>query len=158
MTYLSLREVRSGTVREFEVPEVRLGREPECEWPIAGEGSEVVSGRHARFFHRDGKWWVEDVGSRNGTSLNDRHLSSGHAEPVAPGAVVALGERGPRFRVEATEKRRIMATVIEAAGAARPSAPTMPMQALEDRTLPMQAVDAVAPPPAPPPRAAPTPP
>ena len=26
--YLSLRDVRSGTVREFELPEVRLGRDP----------------------------------------------------------------------------------------------------------------------------------
>src|ERR1051326_7151900 len=130
MTYLSLRELKSGAVREFESEEVRLGRDPECEWPVSGEGSDVVSGHHARFVFRQGKWWVEDVGSRNGTSVDNQHVPHGEPRPVTHGSVVALGDRGPRFRVEATEKRRIAQTVIEPQRAARPSAPTIPLVAL----------------------------
>ena len=85
MTYLSLREIKSGTLREFETTEVRLGRDPECEWPVSGEGADVVSGHHARFVFHDGKWWVEDVGSRNGPSLNDQHVSHGQQQPVTGG-------------------------------------------------------------------------
>lgn len=32
----------------------------------------TVSGRHAVIHHRDGAWWVEDLGSTNGTRLNGR--------------------------------------------------------------------------------------
>lgn len=32
---------------------------------------EYVSNEHALISYKDGKWWLEDLGSRNGTLLND---------------------------------------------------------------------------------------
>jgi pSer/pThr/pTyr-binding forkhead associated (FHA) protein len=49
-----------------------------------------VSQQHARFFSRDGSWFVEDLGSTNGTYVNDRRIS----EPaeVHAGDVVRMGK------------------------------------------------------------------
>jgi pSer/pThr/pTyr-binding forkhead associated (FHA) protein len=49
-----------------------------------------VSQQHARFFSRDGVWFVEDLGSTNGTYLNDRRLSQ--PAEVHAGDVVRLGK------------------------------------------------------------------
>jgi pSer/pThr/pTyr-binding forkhead associated (FHA) protein/S1-C subfamily serine protease len=173
VSFIAIRDTRSGVAREFESAEVRLGRDPECEWILDGEGAEVVSGHHARLVHRDGHWWVEDVGSRNGTTLDGVPISHGQPHAVVPGSVIGLGERGPRLRVDAIEKRKTPKTVIEPLRAVRPSAPTMPMTSLEDATLPMQGLSvreestpaspaagqgAPAPPPPPPPPPSPPPP
>ncbi|UYN92069.1 MAG: FHA domain-containing protein [Anaerolineales bacterium] len=57
----------------FATAEVTLGRHPSCEWVLADE---TVSSRHARLvFHHD-HWWLEDLGSRNGTFLNGDALSA----------------------------------------------------------------------------------
>jgi pSer/pThr/pTyr-binding forkhead associated (FHA) protein len=35
-----------------------------------------VSAAHARIFSRDGSWFVEDLGSTNGTYLNQRRVTT----------------------------------------------------------------------------------
>ncbi|MHB8576164.1 MAG: FHA domain-containing protein [Dehalococcoidia bacterium] len=35
----------------------------------------TVSGRHAALAFREGRWWVEDLGSTNGTWVNDRQTT-----------------------------------------------------------------------------------
>ncbi len=32
---------------------------------------ETVSAYHARMWYQSGQWWLEDLGSRNGTRVND---------------------------------------------------------------------------------------
>jgi pSer/pThr/pTyr-binding forkhead associated (FHA) protein len=49
-----------------------------------------VSQHHARFFERDGGWYLEDLGSTNGTYLNDQRVTQ--AAEVQPGDVVRLGK------------------------------------------------------------------
>jgi pSer/pThr/pTyr-binding forkhead associated (FHA) protein/S1-C subfamily serine protease len=137
MSYLSLRDVHSGTIHEYQAEEVRVGRDPGCDWVVSGTNADVVSGYHVRFFVQDEKWWVEDVGSRNGSSLNEQHLSHLKPHPVVAGSIVGLGDRGPRLRVEATEKKKLANTVVEPQRAVRSSAPTMPLEALNASTLPM---------------------
>lgn len=44
----------------------------------------TISAYHARISCRDGTWWLEDLGSRNGTSIND--------VPVAEPAVITFGD------------------------------------------------------------------
>ncbi|GAA2736575.1 FHA domain-containing protein [Pedococcus aerophilus] len=79
-TSLPLRE--SGTV---------IGRNPECALVL---DDDFASGRHAKIFHRDGAWFVEDLGSTNGTFLGAERLT------------------GP-VRVEVGTTLRIGKTVIE---------------------------------------------
>ncbi len=146
MAFISLRNLATGTLHEFDVGEVRLGRDPSCQLVVLGEGANVVSGYHARFLHQNGKWSVEDAGSRNGTSVNDKHVSHGQPQPVSVGMIVGLGDRGPKFKVEAVEKRSIVNTVIEPQRAVRPSAPTMPLEALNDSTLPVPGLGPSKPP------------
>lgn len=49
--------------------EIAIGRLPECEIRI---DSPVVSRHHARIVNEDGRFWIEDLNSTNGTFLNGR--------------------------------------------------------------------------------------
>lgn len=55
-----------------------------------------VSTEHALITRRGDQWWLEDVGSRNGTLLNEVPLSE--AALVTVGDVIAIGET--QFKVE----------------------------------------------------------
>ncbi len=54
-----------------------------------------ASGIHARIFSRDGRTYIEDMSSTNGTQLNDATLS-GEAELI-DGDVVRIGDTELRF-------------------------------------------------------------
>jgi hypothetical protein len=49
-----------------------------------------VSSYHARLDRRDGEWWLSDLGSRNGTRLNDVPITK--AVPLASGDVIGIGQ------------------------------------------------------------------
>jgi serine phosphatase RsbU (regulator of sigma subunit) len=51
--------------------EVKVGRSSSAHLSLSDR---FLSRLHARFFLRDGEWWLEDLGSRNGTHLNDIRL------------------------------------------------------------------------------------
>jgi len=77
----------------------RLGRDPTLELPCDPD-DDVVSAVHARLWREgDGSWWLEDLGSTNGTWLNGRRLAAGAAEPLHTGDRFSLGQRGPALRV-----------------------------------------------------------
>jgi pSer/pThr/pTyr-binding forkhead associated (FHA) protein len=57
----------------FATDEVTIGRHPSCEWMIADD---TVSSRHARLRFQQDHWWLEDLGSRNGTYLNGEQLTA----------------------------------------------------------------------------------
>lgn len=77
-TSLKLRVVdppqRRGRVFELG-EEVTLGRSPGCAVPL--EDDTFTSSVHARVFARGGEFFLEDLGSTNGTWLNDERLSDG---------------------------------------------------------------------------------
>jgi hypothetical protein len=52
--------------------ELTLGRAAGCQIPLEDSYASQV---HARVFHRDGNWYVEDLGSTNGTYLNRRRVA-----------------------------------------------------------------------------------
>lgn len=72
-----------------EVPlgeEVTLGRDPGNTVVV---GDRFTSARHARVFRRDGAYWVEDLGSRNGTLLNGHRVSG--AQRLLAGDRITVG-------------------------------------------------------------------
>jgi phosphoserine phosphatase RsbU/P len=77
--------------RELDAPEVIIGRATTAGLVVPDSS---MSRHHARLFRRDGRWWVEDLGATNGTSLNDQPL----VEPKALGT-------GDRIRLGGTVVR-----------------------------------------------------
>ncbi len=73
--------------REISGSEALLGRSEECHIVLPDR---AVSRRHARIFQENGSWFVEDVGSRGGTRLNEQNLDGRVA--VSPGDEIALGQ------------------------------------------------------------------
>ncbi len=65
---------------------VLVGRAPECTLVI---DDEFASSRHARIFPRGDGWFVEDQGSRNGTTVGGVKITG--AVPVETGAVIRIG-------------------------------------------------------------------
>jgi pSer/pThr/pTyr-binding forkhead associated (FHA) protein len=59
-----------------------IGRSPSVEVSLADETVSVV---HARLWKENGRWWLEDLDSRNGTLLNQI--------PVAKKSVLCAGDR-----------------------------------------------------------------
>ena len=53
--------------------DLRIGRSDACQLPIQDT---YLSSFHARIFRRDGSWYVEDLGSTNGTYLNQRKVTA----------------------------------------------------------------------------------
>jgi len=50
-----------------------------------------VSAEHAQLTRRDGRWWLEDLGSANGTLLNKVRIKPGKATAVVEGDLVSVG-------------------------------------------------------------------
>jgi hypothetical protein len=71
-----------------------IGRSGEADLSIEDR---YASGVHARIFSRDGRTYIEDMNSTNGTRVNDAELS-GEVELI-DGDVVQIGDT--RFRFEA---------------------------------------------------------
>jgi pSer/pThr/pTyr-binding forkhead associated (FHA) protein len=67
--------------------ELTIGRATGCAVPLATDT--FVSQVHARVFHRGDDYWVEDLGSTNGTFVNGRKIDG--AIPVRRGDRVQVG-------------------------------------------------------------------
>lgn len=66
--------------------EVLVGRSAECTLVV---DDPRVSRRHARLWFEDGRYWVEDLASRNGTLLNGGAIARC---PLEPGDTLRLGD------------------------------------------------------------------
>ena len=79
-------EALAGAVFNLE-PETTIGRAPGCGVVV---DDARVSKLHARIFHAGGRWVVEDLGSTNGTLVNDQLLDL--AQNVGPGDRIQVGD------------------------------------------------------------------
>ena len=75
-------------------PVTTLGRAPTNTIVLE---SNFVSTEHTRIIFRDRSLWVEDLGSRNGTFVDQRPV--GQALAVAPGMVLQVGDVRFKFAV-----------------------------------------------------------
>jgi pSer/pThr/pTyr-binding forkhead associated (FHA) protein len=77
----------AGTsVRLTEVP-VTLGRAHDSTLVL---DDDYASGRHARLFPQDGRWYVEDLGSTNGTYLDRQKVTAPTLAPL--GVPIRVGK------------------------------------------------------------------
>jgi len=65
----------------FDRTVVSIGRDLACDCPFQDQ---TVSAQHARLSYHHNQWWIEDLGSTNGTFLNH--------EPVSSPLVVTQGD------------------------------------------------------------------
>jgi len=92
--------------RRFEQGEITIGRDPDCECVLQDE---AISARHARLMYHHNQWWLEDLKSKNGTRLNDEHLTV--ATVIITGDKIGCGH----------------ATLVVSLGEANILAPTLPI-------------------------------
>jgi len=68
-------------INEFTIPNITLGRDDSCEYPVSDD---TVSSHHARLTFHHQQWWAEDLNSTNGTFLNN--------DPVTVPTVIISGD------------------------------------------------------------------
>ena len=64
-----------------------IGRSVECELRL---DDTYVSQQHARIFDRSGNWYIEDLGSTNGTFVNEQKLVA--PAMLTPGDKIRIGQ------------------------------------------------------------------
>jgi pSer/pThr/pTyr-binding forkhead associated (FHA) protein len=86
---------RSFTLR----PVTALGRAKDNDVVIEDP---FTSSNHAMIIWRDGGWWVEDLGSHNGTFVND--VMALKAVELEDGDMIGIGQTSLRFNLQGSEK------------------------------------------------------
>lgn len=72
-----------------------LGRHPHCDFIPEGDLAARVSGKHAELFVKNDRWYVRDLGSTNGTWLNQHRISEA---AIHEGDILMLGQKGPQYQ------------------------------------------------------------
>lgn len=81
--------------------EVIIGRSLSCDMPL---DDPAVSSRHARLSYHQGQWWLEDLGSTNGTFLNGEMIET--AVVVTEGDEMRLGLVNMKIEMRELQPRR----------------------------------------------------
>lgn len=76
-----------GTIIPLGSTQIVIGRSPSSTLVLEDE---YASSQHARLTPADGRWWIEDLGSRNGTFVDDERLTSPRELNV--GDIVRIGQ------------------------------------------------------------------
>lgn len=76
----------AGTSLPLRAQGTLIGRSPECALVL---DDDYASGRHARIFESDGQWLVEDLGSTNGTFVDNRRITA--PTPLTAGSTLRIG-------------------------------------------------------------------
>ena len=76
-----------GTTLPLTTSAILIGRAPSCTLVLDDDYS---SSRHARIFPQGGQWFVEDLGSTNGTFLDTTKVE--RPTPIPAGAHVRIGQ------------------------------------------------------------------
>lgn len=79
---------QAGAILDL-TPDTGLGAAPDNQVIL---GDRFISGHHARLRWDGNQWWLEDLGSRNGTLVDGRPLTPYRAEAVWPGANLQFGD------------------------------------------------------------------
>ncbi len=80
-------ELTGGRCFHLFSPRTRIGRDPKNQITI--DDDIYVSRLHAFITFEDGRYWLEDVGSKNGTKLNGSFILE--REELSPGDIATIG-------------------------------------------------------------------
>jgi len=95
LAWLIGNEGTPGEIRfELTKSESILGRGSDCEVQV---DDKLASRKHAVIYYRDGGFEIEDLGSSNGTFVNNKTVTSG---PIFDGDQITIGETILQFRIE----------------------------------------------------------
>lgn len=83
----------SGTRIPLGTTAIIIGRAPDSTVVLTDD---YVSTRHAQLTQRNGEWWVEDLGSTNGTYLGNTKVTD--PTPVPAGVPVVIGKTSMELR------------------------------------------------------------
>jgi pSer/pThr/pTyr-binding forkhead associated (FHA) protein len=77
----------AGTTINLSNAQILVGRNPEATLVL---DDDYASGRHARIYPQDGRWYVEDLASTNGTFLGRERISG--PTPLSVGSTLRVGQ------------------------------------------------------------------
>jgi pSer/pThr/pTyr-binding forkhead associated (FHA) protein len=100
---------QAKTKRSFPLgARVLVGRSHRCDLCLPHPS---VSGEHAVVWWDDGRWWIRDLGSRNGTLLDGERID--HTQrPLSVGATMQFGTHPLEWEVESIDPPQPMATLM----------------------------------------------
>ena len=87
----------AGESRALNRDRTTIGRDPNNDVVLEDD---TISSEHAAIEVRDGRYWLEDLRSTNGTHLGDRRLTDGDSLPIKGGDHVRLADIDLMFVVE----------------------------------------------------------
>ena len=110
----------AGRVRDVDADEVVLGRDPDAAQVVFPAEDRSVSRRHALLRVQDGRVLLRDLDSSTGTFVDGHDVEEAELDH---GDVFALGEHGPRVRVEMDDGGTVTVDPRLVPAAARAAAP-----------------------------------
>ena len=99
LVYYSPNGLKQAVFVNREYPTILVGRQEPCEVQAA---SDQVSRQHCKVRHERGRYLLEDLGSRNGTFLDDRPVEE--SALLEHGAEIRCGTYRLRFYLEEEER------------------------------------------------------
>ncbi len=84
----------------FWQDEITIGRGSHCDVSLEDE---ALSARHARISYHHGQWWLEDLGSTNGTFLNRHRIVT--PTVIITGDLFKCGNTNFRLRIDSFDGR-----------------------------------------------------
>jgi pSer/pThr/pTyr-binding forkhead associated (FHA) protein len=89
----------AGKVFTVSEPVAVIGRLTSLNRPDIELSDDIVSRKHAEIVFKDGKYWIQDLGSTNGTMLNDDRILSGSLYELKHNSRIGLGMEGSSARI-----------------------------------------------------------
>ncbi len=100
ITPLKIIQMDTSQVFEFAKSDVIIGRDGDCECLLEDT---TVSARHARLAYHHNQWWLEDLDSKNGTTLNEEKVVL--PTVITNGDTIRCGQSTLAVLVEDAEQR-----------------------------------------------------
>lgn len=92
---------RRGMIAPVDDDDFRIGRSSECQLSVPDERMSRV---HARITHRDGEFFISDLGSKSGVRLNDQAVEFARLHHKD---LIVLGDTEIEFRAVSAEQHSV---------------------------------------------------